>query len=70
MSISICGDNENPKNASNRPIIKQSAAGRHYSEGGHWLIYHREVLCDQPGSSLIYSKCLKHSTECCELHCE
>lgn len=50
--------------------MNQSAAGRHNSEGEQRLLYQREVPIEQPGSSLIYPQCIKHSPKYCELHCE
>lgn len=50
--------------------MNRSAAGRHNSEGEQRLIYQRKVQTEQPGSSLIYPQCLKHSSKYCELHCE
>lgn len=50
--------------------MKKSAAGRHLSEGEEQLTYQPEGPTEQPGSSLIYPICLKHSTKYCELHCE
>lgn len=50
--------------------MNRSAAVRHNSEGEQRLIYQRKVQTEQPGSSLIYPQCLKHSSKYCELHCE